>query len=197
MGNKVKRIFVGTNQVYPVWRYSYDFRNKSTSQITTDGWSYSAWDTPSFSSYGVRGNSVRITKDLSLTNAKRMTLSGYGTLANTAFAVYAWKTVTSSLREGLSWPYLSAGSNLWRLAIYDDSTHSFSGISAWSYNFEWVFDFENKTWELSVTWKTTQSWTLTDTEVSNIRNNVTKLFVFVSGTNSSSWLATMSIKIEY
>ena len=40
MWNKVKRIFVGTNQVYPVYRYSYDFRNKTKSQITSDGWTF-------------------------------------------------------------------------------------------------------------------------------------------------------------
>ena len=40
--DEVKAVYIGTNKVRPAvtptFEYSYDFRNKSTSQIATDGW---------------------------------------------------------------------------------------------------------------------------------------------------------------
>lgn len=180
-----------------VYEYTYDFRNKSTSQITADGWSYSAWSTPSFSSYGIRGDTSRVTRDLSLTNAQKITVRGYTTIASSnSFAIYIAKTVTSSLRDGISWAYLSTEDNKSRMAIYGTS-HDYSWFSSWNYDFERIIDFSTKTWTLAISWKTTQTWTLTDTEVANIRNNTTKLFVYTYSTNSSTWLATVKLTIEY
>ena len=179
------------------YEYSYDFRNSSTSQITSDGWSYSAWATPSFWTYGVYGNPARLSYDISayISNAKKITISFN---AKTSSSSWWWvrlaKTVTSSTREGLTWPWYNGASDTY-IDIYSNG-HTFSSISAGTYNFKWIIDLENKTWRLSITWKSDQTWTLTDTEVSNIINNTTKLFVYDSWP-SSDWIIDMYLTIDY
>ena len=179
-----------------VYEYSYDFRSKTTSQITSDGWSYSAWGTPSFNSYGVYWSWIRITRNLSLTDARKITITTYWTLNSSAsFSGYIAKTVTSQTRDGLSWTSITTEQNKMAMIIYWTS-HEYSWFSSWTYTVVGVIDFVAKTWTLSATWKTTQTWTLTDTDVSNIKNNTTKLFAYISGGGSSYWLATISIAVE-
>lgn len=199
MWNKIKRIFVGTNQVYPVYRYSYDFRGKSISQITADGRSYSAWATPSFWTYWVYGSSaVRLSYDISsyIPNAKKIKLDFTTKTSNSSWAWFRIaKTVTSSVRDGLTWPWYNNTSETY-MNIYD-SSNSFSWITSWTYQFTSIIDLEAKTWRLSITWKSDVSWTMTDSQVSDILNNTTKIFLFITGTDSNQWISTISITIEY
>ena len=197
-------VYIGTSElknayIGEVYEYSYDFRGKSTSQITADGRSYSAWATPSFWTYWVYGgSSVRLSYDISshISNAKKIKLD-----FTTKTSSYSWawfrmaKTVTSSVREGLTWPWYNNTSEIY-MNIYD-SSNSFSWITSWTYQFTSIIDLEAKTWGLSITWKSDVSWTLTDSQVSNILSNTTKIFVFISSADSNQWISTVSITIGY
>ena len=198
MWYKVKKRLIGTQQVRPSkYEYSYDFRNKSTSQITADGWTYSAWATPYFNSNWVYGASVRLVYDISshISNAKKITIQFS---SSTISECWAWvrlaKTVTSSSRVWLTWPWHNGSSETY-MQIYD-TVNSYSWLSSWTYTFNWVINLTAKTWSLSITWKTTQTWTLTDTQVSNILNNTTKLFVFTTP-SSGCTVSDLKLTIEY
>ena len=195
---KIKRIYVWTTKVRPVWKYSYDFRNKSTSQITNDWWTYSAWTTPYFESNWVYGDIVRLAYDISshISNAKKITIQFSAWIVSSWWAwVRLAKTVTSSSRVWLTWPWYNTNSETY-MQIYD-TNNSYSWLSNWTYTFNWVIDLAAKTWSLSITWKTTQTWTLTDTQVSNILNNTTKLFVFTTYNSSSAAVSDLKLTIEY
>ena len=199
MWNKIQRIYVGSNQVRPKYEYSYDFRNKSSTILTNDGWTI-VKGTPSFNNYGVRWADIRLTRDLpSLTNAKKIIFYCSGTvISGSNIACRVANSVTSSSSVWVSGVSLDTGGNRRQVRIYDTNTN-YSGLSTWTYTSSLVFDLANKTFTLTTSWLTTQTWTITDTQISNIRANTKKIYIFVDNSGSStSWgLATMWITIEY
>jgi hypothetical protein len=127
-------------------------------------------------------------------NAKRISISFVSKKGSSSdWSVRIAKTVTSSLRDWLSWPWFWTSDTY--MDIYSNG-HTYSSISAWIYQFDWVIDLVSKTWELSITWTSTKTWTLTDTEVANILNNTTKFFVYAGTGNSDIWISTVKLTIE-
>lgn len=180
-----------------VYEYSYDFRNKSSTILTNDGWT-TVKGTPSFSGYGVRWVDTRLTRDLpSLTNAKKIIFYCSGTVVDGNIACRVANSVTSSSSVWVSGVSLEVGNNQRQVRIYDTNTN-YSGLSTWTYTSSLVFDLANKTFTLTTSWLTTQTWTITDTQISNIRANTKKIYIFVDsqGSNTSWGLATMWITIE-
>lgn len=193
---ELKSAYIG--EYKNTFEYNYDFRNKTLSQIQADGWNYSAWGTPYFNSNWVYGADVRLVYDISshISNAKKITIQFSSSVISESWAwVRLAKSVTSSSRVWLTWPWHNGSSETY-MNIYD-TVNSYSWLSSWAYTFNWVINLAAKTWSLSITWKTTQTWTLTDTQVSNILNNTTKLFVFLAGNSSSAAVSDLKLTIEY
>ena len=201
--NILKNAYIGE-----VYEYSYDFRGKTISQIKADGWTffYNAGD-EAVNSYWLSvtsnfGDSVMAKiENLSwkLTNAKKITIA----LSWTNPTYYAiryslYRIATSSQRTDITWPRI-AYNNL-QTHIYWVSTTT-SSLSLTSYHTATtVIDLEAKTWITTLDTWTTQNWTLTDTQVSGIRNN-TIWFYLSTGTQrwdtQKWWLATVYLLVVY
>ena len=180
-------VYIWTN----TYEYSYDFRNKSTSQITADGWT--TWSgTPSISSIGytsANSSTARSSKTLpSLANAKKITL--ISTIVTSGDPA-SWLRLFWDGRTYATWPLLWSSS--WQLQYAWDITN-ISWLSAWTYGTKTVVDLENSTITFSITWKSDTLVNLTSTQVNNIKNQITNLEVFAW----ASWtgVTSMSILIE-
>ena len=199
MWYKVNKRYVGTQKIRPVWKYSYDFRGKSTAQIQADGWQI-VTGTPSFWTYWMYWSLVRLKKDISqyMATAKKITLKYSCTISSSSSIHWGlWKTVTSSTREWLTRHYTSTYSNDWSIQIYDTSSVYSESISAnQTYNWELEIDLINKTFTAKQTWKSNKTGIITDTQISNIRNNTTVMFPYVDNTSSAWWLTTVNLLIE-
>ena len=188
--HELKNAYIGE-----VYEYSYDFRGKTSSNLTADGWTI-VKGTPTLNTYWISGSDIRLTRGIDVSNAKKITISIYGTLSSAnSFAWGIAKSVTTSWSVGWTWSFMSSESNGRQINIYWTSTE-FSWISAWTYTQTATFDLENKTWKLSTTWKTDQTWTLTDTDVANIKNQIAVIYVYTAWSGSNWGLATYSITVE-
>lgn len=185
---ELKNAYIGE-----VYEYSYDFRGKSTTILTNDGWT-NAWSTPSFNSYGMTWSTIRYTKPISLSNAKKLVLSYTGTWgSDDEYWFRVWQTVTSSTRSWLTGTLYSLN-NIY-MNIYGTS-QSYSWVSSWYHKVECIMDFTAKTFQIKLDWASFQNGTLTDTQISNIKNNTTVTFAYVSWVGSDYWLESIYILIE-
>lgn len=193
--HSLKNAYIGE-----VYEYSYDFRNKSTSQITADGWTVVS-GSASFNSNWLysTSNPFRLKKDWFLThiaNANKVTLTLNYNLA--AWNIY-WamaKTLTSS---GGTWISGTTTDLAWTqqrsLVVYQDATRV-SWMAAWKYTTKCILDFVNKTAIGTITWYADLTRTLTDTEISNIKWNTDLLMIYITSGNSSNYISDISLIVE-
>ena len=193
MWNKIQRIYVGTNQVYPVWRYSYDFRNKTVSQIISDGWVTWAW-TPAINSIwyaSANSNIARSSKTLtnSLADAKKITLDlilVWGSAGATAVRLFGnWRTYAT-------WIYIDTSTT--QLQVAWDVT-SKTVLSSWTYTVKIVIDITNSTATFSITWQSDTVINLTNTQINNIKNQITNIEAQAASSNSG--VTSVSLTVEY
>ena len=176
-----------------VYEYSYDFRNKTLAQIQADGFSVWEW-TVKLNANWLASNSssarVIVNKSLpSLSNAKRITIS-QTSIVNRTCAVrlnWTWRTYSTGI-------YLWAYQGIQMVSIANNNTQ-YSWLSAWTYTQTWVFDLANKVATLSCTWKSEQTKSITDTEISNIITYVNNIEIFVEF--DTSYIQAINIVIEY
>ena len=152
MWNKIQRIYIGENQVYPVYRYSYDFRGKTTSQATADGrtlgsgvsidanWLYaSTWS-----------NTLKTITGKS-TNAKKITLICGLYNADTSNIDYSiWQATSWTVNS--TWIYLGGQEStevMTRRLLWTNTTYSFS-IPSWAIEWTFILDLENLTWNTKI-----------------------------------------------
>ena len=195
MGYKLTGAYIGTQQVRPKttqFTYSYDFKWKTASQITTDGWTYD--NTPSFDSDGMYYSSraTRPRKVLweNLNNAKKVTQTYWFKTNSSSNALRAW--VMTVWLNNCNWFYVESNNNqqiqLDGSAIVTQSASK----SNWTYTETIVFDFENKTYD--ATGYFTASWSLTDAQITQIKTSTWVQFIV-----AYSWmrLQTVSLTIDY
>ena len=200
---ELKNAYIGE---YKGFEYSYDFRNKTTSQVTADGWVIRQWWC-SFNSYWVRNNSsdwkLKMTNKVvwlqqKMTSCKKLIIEF--TRYTTGEAAFAWGMVTESKMGNLLGVYQD--NRLWEITISVDSSNilQLSWTISWTVKFRWEFDLINKTAALSWNWNSPTTVTLTDDIITKIRNEYDAAYIYFRwnpGTSNLWGLSDISIKIEY
>lgn len=206
-------VYIGTSElknayIGGVYEYSYDFRSKTTSQITSDGWTVIQW-TPSFSSYWVRNSgSDRMVKMVNnvqwlgtkMTTCKKLIVE---------FTRYTtWEAAFSWTLAHYSWGTTSNGTGIYQDNRLGDIWFSFawsriatlSGTVSWTVKFKWEYDLVNKTAEISWNGVSKGTATMTDEAVANVRSNSDYVYVYFWGNprTSNLWgFSDISITIDF
>lgn len=181
-----------------VYEYSYDFRNKTQATITADWWTF--WNTSYFSSNsdGISWNPIRVGYDISqyVPTANKITMSFVCSLYNSAAA---WLRLIKAINDTtwITWLFVTTWSSNYRVpVIYWTSWTNVTPYSNWVYTNTVELDFVNKTYVSKSTWLSDINLTLTDTQISNIRNNIGVMYAYVDNANGTWHLKSVSITIE-
>ena len=192
MWNKIQRIYVGSNQVRPKYEYSYDFRNKSTSQITADGWTYD--NAPSFNSDGMYyytwGSRNFNTLNYNIISAKKIVLKANFKITWSSYALWCTmvKVSDATYNTGMYIDYSPAQQVYIAGSVVTQYTAS---KSSWTYTETMEFDLENKTYTFSGFFAS--SWSLTDSQISLIKNtNWLRIAVWLN-----MYFSSVELTIEY
>lgn len=182
--------FVWKELVRPVgFEYSYDFRWKTTTKLTSDWW---FWNTaPNIDSNGIYYTAWWSTSVFysigDLSKASKITITGLCTPSTWSTACWFFLAQDKSKSDWLYYDsYPSVQFILSNTVVYDNR-------SSFYYNDRSVtiiFDLQAKTY--SCTWFTNISWQLTDAQINNIKwcNQLQAL------TWWSARVKTISIKVE-
>ena len=154
-----------------VYEYSYDFRGKSSTILTNDGWTVGSWYTFDANWIG-SSNWSPVTKAIpfSLENARKIT-----------FTCWLYNTNTGLSSVGIQ---NTASSNTNSCYIYTDydrpalSEYWINGVKtsfaytplSWQSSRIYTIDLENLTFNI-VCWTFTKNWTITQADANWIRNN--------------------------
>ena len=203
MWNKIQRIYIGEDLVRPTqYEYDYTFKWKTTTEIWNEwtllvGWIYtnSDWVTWRYSP----ATDCRIKKDIpSLATAEKIIISFTDVVNSTdaynAISVWLWAWTwwgTSSANMFLQW----SGYSWIGVQFYNGTSYNGNNIwnaTLWTYNPQLTIDLRHKTMTGVISWLWTSTLTLTDSQVSEIRQ-MTYLFVYVSVNLSA--VSDVSIKI--
>ena len=198
---ELKNAYIGE---YKWYEYSYDFRNKTTTQVTNDGW---------FTYRDVRSRSVdsnwihvvwypwcmwKLIDNSKFTNATKVTISGYINIQT--YALHLWFVNSSDVNTG-SILYGDSRQSFWNTSIYWNLiTQANESLPYWWYEFKVVYDFVNKTATGSITWHSDITWALSDNDIANFKANTNMIYTwFYNNTNSNtaSYVRDISLKIEY
>ena len=192
-------VYIGTSElknayIGEVYEYSYDFRNKSSTILSNDGWTNASSGTTTFSSQWIKWSSIRYTKPINLSNASRLTLSCTWAWGNDdEYGFRVWQTVTTSTRAWLTGVYYTYNT-IW-LSLFS-TYQTFSWVASWIHKIDFILDFNAKTFEIKIDWSSFQNWTVTDAQILDIKNNTTVLFAYVSWQGSDYYLETVSLILE-
>ena len=179
---ELKNAYIGK-----VYEYSYDFRGKTTTNLTNDGWTYT--NTPSIDANWVYYSSwaCYLTHSLvSFNNAKKITIDAqFQVWLDTRWSVWLWTSISNWENN---WFYAdqtpSRQVQLNSATITDERT----SIQSWTRTIHIEYDLVNKTY--LYTWFIEQSWTLTDTQIANIKTNNTLRIIV-----ANPWERFQTIKI--
>ena len=202
MWYKVKRILVGTQQVRPVWKYSYDFRNKTVSQIQSDWWVTRMWSYSAGSSWIYTNRDAIIWFAVDCSNAKKIIMTW---TANSARASYWWvsiwlmTTVTTQTSDAGFGLYGTANNPASAVTVYCNwsrvNWNDIWVIRPWPHTVTMTLDLVNKTfvWNVPNIWTSTQS--LNDTQISAIKNMKWFCIYFSTWNTTTVTLSDVSITI--
>lgn len=175
---ELKNAYIGE-----VYEYSYDFRNKTSTQVTSDGWELTRgtlalnanwlyWTSSSWNELY-----IKLTKmNTALANAKKMTMTLLGKHWNSwdtgnSFFTAQWKYPDASK---FTWVYNNFGSAnqyyYWGSTIYFTQTQA---VSWWTCEYTYVVDLVWKTATLTFKQWSTNTYThsISDSNIANIRAN--------------------------
>ena len=187
--HSLKNAYIGE-----VYDYSYDFRNKTTANLTADWFSVYEWTWKVNSSWLSSNSSnarVIVNKSIqSLLNATKLTITQLCILSNGS----VWIRLNWTWRTYATWMYMGTTENYQTLAIAG-TANNYSWMSAWTYTQTAIFDFVNKTATLSCTWKSDHTETMTDTQINNIKNNINNIEFYID--RNSSYIQTVNIIVCY
>lgn len=214
---KLKRLYKWSELL--VWwdceiNFYYDFRSKTSTQLTSDWWIYVSWSWNIWSSW-LHWQSLR--KDLlDLSDAKKITL--ISTVNKTDQSAWSSWTMTHWLMAYLSsnskwyaiWWSASTLSSYYSWVLYNyepwDNPSDFNHRTHWTWvtlpyweaEFKTVIDLQNKkatvTYTQSWSVKTSLEYTLSDSLISQYR---TYTYINAQAENSSwSYLYDLSVKVE-
>lgn len=195
---ELKNAYIGE-----VYEYSYDFRNKSSIILTNDWWTQQSWNI-AFNSDGIyltsSSQNLILSRNLgaSLSSAKKIKITQYSKESSTWSTIVALSTwATISQANTWTWPIMDINGGYQQYDIYWSVTNA-TTISSGTYTQSLTLDLVNKTAVLSCTWKTDQTITITDTQITNILTNSEYLILYIW---SGSWTWTVvwdiSLTIEY
>lgn len=161
------------------YEYSYDFRNKNISQVDADWWTYST--APSFDAnwmYMSAANTfIRVGNNLTykLTPARKVTFNFTFVVTSSTLYSCAYWIASSDSNPNVSWVFFTgtAWSYSHRVQINTNDITSYISTDStstpnWTYTQKVEYDLENKTYTYS--WTISASWTLTNEQISAIRN---------------------------
>lgn len=180
-------VYIGTSElnsayIGEVYEYSYDFRNKSSTQVTNDGWELTRWTLALNANwlYWTSGDwnelYIQLTKmNTALANANKVTLKMLGkhwnswTASNSFFIMQGkYPNATKS-----TWLYYTYGSS--NSYYYGGTPKSFTYTqpSSWTAEYTYEVDLQAKTVTLTfIQWGSGVFTTnISDTDVTNIRTN--------------------------
>jgi hypothetical protein len=154
------------------YEYSYDFRNKTTSQVQTDWWTIGSW--VSFDSnwaYSSTWSSTTKAIPFSIENAKKIILTAWLYNANNMNCSCGMQNTASSGTNGCS-IYLEGYSSSYSQYSLNGVTTNFT-ISEPSWQSYWTYtlDFENLTYSIVYWTVYTKSWTMTQAQANAIKSN--------------------------
>ena len=180
MWNKIQRIYVGENQVYPVAKYSYDFRGKTKTQAQSDGWTIGSWSSIDANWLGSTQWSANIINfPFSITNSRKLVFTCwfYNSNNSNKSVWFLWNSGTSSNTLMYLW---SSWDGRWTAQINWTEVQWLTSKSSPSWQSEGVLtlDFVNLTWKFVYYW-TTMNWTFTQTAADNMRTNLYAIRLFV------------------
>ena len=180
MWYKVNKRYIGTQQVRPYrYEYSYDFRNKTSTQVTNDGWEVTRWSVL-LNANGLY--SIGSMNELFLSNTKLNTkLANSKKLTLKLLWVHQSGTWDFSWYYTTTWKYPSATKLTWVYYLTWSSNEywywwtktTFTQTATWTYWYTYVVDLELKTAILTFTQWSTNTFThsISDTDIANIRDN--------------------------
>ena len=201
-----------TCSIIQAYEYSYDFRNKSWTQVQNDWWTLIQWTSwTTINSNGINfptkwwwtSNKVRISYPIVLTWAKKITMEmtyywaasdwwnnfNYTTRNSSSFDDWwtsmAWATTTASWYV---WKWSGSSRNL--TLRYDNSPVT------WTYTSTATFDLTTKTMTFQRNWLSQLTWTIPDGDISIIRS----MNILAIDWWHDIWtiqLRTIYIKVEY
>ncbi len=159
--------------VEPIFNYSYDFRNKTTSDLSTDWWLNTSWLT-TWSDWITSSSWIDVRRSVSwlttaLSTAKKLRLEAQ-TYIQYTWSCVSWLVLTEWLDYTKQcWFYYDA--NWFSIEINGDDNRTTHVKSTGVKNITVEYDFENKTYSGDyVGGNGTFSWTITDTQIAGVRN---------------------------
>lgn len=180
------------------WEYNYIFKWNNMTQVAADWWTDTSWW--QIDSWGLWRNSwTSIKKALpnTLTDAKKITMTWVLYVRKSTWTQDVLYWITDWSFANNSWMYFGWWNNgnavdCWwsRLGTY---TYTYTGEATFVY----VCDLVNKIATVSSTWWTItpNTFTMTDTDITNIRSNTTTIEIRQNGT--STRIASIWIKVEF
>lgn len=200
----ISRVFLWDAQVRPSkCEYSYDFRNKSATDLSNDWWTVVAW-TLETSAYWITspvGRDVHIWKSgLDLSNANKITIiftSVWDRDDGTGSYTQFWLMDTNFTFQNDTTLVLSSGYTTSKVNIVVGWTAT-DGTSIWNiwqstYASTFEVDLVNKTLTWTVPWLWVSTLSLTDAQVTTIRW-LTNIWGYT--TQHTFYIQDMSITIE-
>ena len=186
-----------------VFEYGYDFRNKSSSQLSADWWSVLRWTLETWSSWitSPTGKDVglwysrdlstvkKITMDTSIVRNRDDSYSGRG--------MWFWVALNTSnfccFRVYNNWwnyTWIRVRSIIW-WNVYDWT--NVGNIWTSSYNPKFIIDLENKTLTWEISWYSNSTYTLSDAQITAIRS---MSYLTVYATQHNFYIQNVNITVE-
>ena len=187
-----------------VYEYSYDFRGKTESQIYNDWWSKFRGSVQINSSWitALSGTDFVLTYPVNLSSANKITVQASivfnSSYTGTGHAMIYWLSSTSTPQQNNAVFFIASSASYGgtRTRIVANWTAS-EWTNVWwigksSYTPNLIIDLTNKTMSWIVDWKIS-TYTLTDTQVSNIRN-LNGIYLYC--TQANFYISNVKLTVE-
>lgn len=200
MWNKIQRIYVESNQVRPpsYYEYSYDFRNKSTTSLTNDWWSFPKWtDGVAFDSNGMYKSSSWWRcgiYPIDVNGATKITVQAnrYNIQTDVDMNAWIWQWINSN-GNVINANQIYRGYNLTNLYVAGTQKYNWGSVT-WSYSTSMVLDIANTTATFNVWSSINQTYTLSASDITSI---LACTYLNCAVCKSGNHLKDISITINY
>lgn len=206
--DEVLNYYNSTKDKYGVsYAYEYYFRGKTTATVTNDWWStfsdVRSWSVDSNWVHIVwyPWNLVKTIWNSYFQDAKKITLESHFNIQTYATNYYVTATSGSSSVISNSWCNIDSRQSFRKLIFNGtNKAQANASIPYWEYDSKVVLDLVNKTAILSLSWFADTTASLTDADISNVKNNVTDLLIWFyndSNSNTASYVRNVNLIIDY
>ena len=198
--SELKNAYIGE-----VYEYSYDFRNKTESQIINDGWTKAWGSLTTWSSWisSPSGYDFTLTYPIDLSSANKITLNadasynrnygGYAVVFGVQESVSDYRSNNIAMfycasSTGYNWTNVRLAQS-WNIIGWTN----IGDIWTWAKSPTIEIDLQNKTITWKIAWFNNSTLSLSDAQVSLIRS-LGALFVYT--TQNTFYIQTISVTIE-